>query len=122
MFFLQYFHKGMKKGMKKNDASEKHISSVDITVRHEPSAKRFAARLNDKIGYLSYEIAGPKSLDYAHVFVPPEHRRHGIAAKITKTALDYAQSNGFSVIPSCPYVALYIRNNPEYKTIVFGSA
>ena len=63
------------------------ITPDSLTVRHETSAKRFAVRLNSKIGYLSYEMRDDKTLDYSHVYVPPEFRRQGIAAKITKTAL-----------------------------------
>jgi len=108
--------------MKKRTVSKTYISPDDIIVRHELPGKRFAARLNDKIGYLSYEIVGHRCLDFAHVFVPPEYRRRGIAAKITKTALDYARKNDFLVVPSCPYVASYIGKNPEYQNIVAGRA
>ncbi|MBS3819737.1 N-acetyltransferase [bacterium] len=101
-----------------NDSSIHRKNPEDLTVRHEPSAQRFAVRLNKKIGYLSYENRGWDILDYAHVFVPPEFRGQGIAAQLTKTALDYARKNGFAVIPSCPYVDYYLRKHPEYNDVV----
>ena len=67
------------------------MSDTDITIRHEPPAKRFAARLDGKIAYLSYEERGEATLDYAHVHVPEEHRGGGVASDITRYALDWAR-------------------------------
>lgn len=101
-----------------DDFSIPEKKSKELTVRHEPSAQRFAVRLNNKIAYLSYEKHSRKTLDYAHVYVPPEFRRQGIAARITKTALEYARKNGFLVIPSCSYVDYFLRKHPEYNDVI----
>jgi hypothetical protein len=94
------------------------MNTEEIKVRHEKAANRFAARLNGKIAYLSYEEQGDQVLDYAHVFVPEEFRGNGIAGKITKTALDWARDEGYTVIPSCPYVSSYVKKHDEYKDII----
>ncbi|MFW6137657.1 MAG: GNAT family N-acetyltransferase [Spirochaetota bacterium] len=107
--------------MKNKASGQSGMNSEDIPVRHEPAAKRFAVRLEGKIGYLSYEQKEQKTLDYAHVYVPPDFRGRGIAAELTRTALEYARNNGFSVIPSCPYVDSYIRKHPEYTDLVTNS-
>ena len=83
--------------------------SENLEVRHESSAKRFAVRLGNQIAYLSYEKRSDKTIDYAHVYVPPEFRNRRIAEKLTKTALDYAGQKGLTVIPSCSYVAAYLK-------------
>lgn len=92
----------------------------EIHIRHEKSANRFAVRLGNKIGYLSYEEVDENTLDYAHVWVPPEHRHQGIAAKLTQTALEYAREQGKTVVPSCPYVADYVERNPREKDVIKG--
>ncbi len=94
------------------------MNEEEIKVRHEKAADRFAARLDGKIAYLSYEEHEGSVLDYAHVFVPEEFRGKGIAGKITQTALDWARKEGYSVIPSCPYVSSYIEKHEEYRDIV----
>jgi len=93
-----------------------HVNSLKIAeivenleVRHESSAKRFAVRLGNQIAYLSYEKRSDKTIDYAHVYVPPEFRNRRIAEKLTKTALDYAKQKGLTVIPGCSYVATYLK-------------
>ena len=107
--------------MENKDSSYTSINLRDIIVRHEASANRFATRLNMKIGYLSYEKLNDKTLNYAHVYVPPEFRRRGIAGKITKTALDYAKEKGFTVIPSCSCVASFLHEHLEYNAVIFNS-
>lgn len=92
--------------------------SNGLQVRHERPARRFAARLDGLIAYLSYEERGEDVLDYAHVYVPPDHRGHGVAAEITRTALEHARENGYLVIPSCSYVAAFVRRHREYDDIL----
>ncbi|MBD3414849.1 MAG: GNAT family N-acetyltransferase [Candidatus Aminicenantes bacterium] len=100
------------------DSKMMHFDLQSMIVRHERTARRFAVRLDKKIGYLSYEKPEPRILDYAHVYVPPEFRNKGIADKLTQTALDYARENNFSVIPSCSYVAMYVRKHKKYRDIL----
>lgn len=84
-------------------------------VHHRASANRFTVRLDDRIAYLAYDQVDETTLDYAHVFVPPEHRNRGIAAVLTHEALEYARTAGLNVVPSCPYVRAYVRAHPEYE-------
>lgn len=92
--------------------------TTEVTIRHQPPAQRFAARLEGKIAYLSYDEPEPGVLDFAHVYVPPEHREQGIAGQLTRTALEWARNHGYSVIPSCPYVSHYVHRNPEYSSLI----
>ncbi|MCY1375880.1 GCN5-related N-acetyl-transferase [compost metagenome] len=41
--------------------------------------------------------------------MPNVLRGRGIAAKLTETALEYAEDHGYTVIPSCSYVERYIE-------------
>ncbi|MFW5768820.1 MAG: GNAT family N-acetyltransferase [Spirochaetota bacterium] len=93
------------------------MGQEDIEVRHEKSAKRFAARVDSKIAYLSYEEKGEGMLDYARTYTPPEFRNRGIAEAITRTAFEYARANNISVVPSCSYVRHFLENHPEYDDL-----
>ncbi|NJN83927.1 MAG: N-acetyltransferase [Caldilineaceae bacterium] len=50
--------------------------------------------------------------------VPPEFRGMGIAAKLTKTAFEYARSQELSVTPMCSYASTFVRRHPEYRDLV----
>lgn len=45
---------------------------------------------------------------------PPRHRRKGVAACLTRFALDHAIARGLEIVPVCPYTEWFIRQNPEY--------
>ncbi|NLC09525.1 MAG: N-acetyltransferase, partial [Gammaproteobacteria bacterium] len=52
---------------------------------------------------------GDNKLDYYHTFVPNELRGRGIAAILTKAAIEYAQERGLEVLPSCSYVEVFLQ-------------
>ena len=87
-------------------------------VIHNESDHRFEVNLRD--GGLA-QLASTRrdsSLDLAHTEVPRQWEGRGIAAELTCIALEYALQHRLSVIPSCPYVQVYLRRHPEYQTLV----
>jgi hypothetical protein len=94
------------------------IDAENLEIRHEPAAHRFAARLNGKIAYLSYSEKSGNVLDYAHTYVPEEFRGQGVASKLTKAALDWADEQGKKIIPSCWFVEVFSRRHGEYQKLI----
>ena len=88
----------------------------EIIVTRNPAESRFEAWIDGKLSKLDYSENGGTIL-MTHVGVPVELRGQGIAAVITKTALEYAKSKSLRVIPICSYVAAYIRRNPHYAEL-----
>ncbi len=91
------------------------MQSIDVA--HRERANRFVVRLGSKLAYLSYDRVRDGVLDYAHVYVPEDHRGQGIAAELARTAFEYARSEGIAVIPSCPYLTTYLKRHPEYEEL-----
>ena len=92
------------------------IDPDKIEVTHNPAENRFEAWVEGKLSKLDYSKNGD-TIMMTHVGVPVEFRGQGLAAAITKTALEYAKSNSLRVIPICPYVMSYIRRNPQYMEL-----
>jgi predicted GNAT family acetyltransferase len=92
-----------------------------ITVTDVPDLQRFEGRLDGELaGYLEYHKDGDVwSLNHAFTF--PALRGNGVAAQVTKYALDAAVAAGARVRPVCPFVADYlaanIAANPEYAAL-----
>lgn len=87
-------------------------------VRHEPSRDRFVLLLEDgSEAYLAYEKVGG-ALDFQHTWTPPQHRGKGLAEKVVRAGFAYARAHGLKVIPSCPYIPVYLRRHPEEKDLV----
>jgi predicted GNAT family acetyltransferase len=89
-----------------------------ITVRHEAAAQRFAADVDGAVAFLSYRERPGRVLDLDHTFVPPAARGGGIASQLTAHVMRYARDGGYKIVPSCPFVASYIRRHPQYRDLV----
>ena len=90
-----------------------------INVTHQPDQKRFAILLDGKEAVLEY-IPAKKYLVFTHTEVPPSHEGKGLASRLAETGLKYAQETNQTVLPLCPYVAMYIRRHPEYRPLVLA--
>jgi uncharacterized protein len=83
--------------------------SESLTVVHDESGHQFEVVLDGHRAYLSYMDLGKQTMDIYRTFVPNSLRGKGIAAQLTEAALQYAQSLGYTVIPSCSYVERYME-------------
>lgn len=89
----------------------------EIDVSHDQGEQRFSLVMDGSTALISYQRApGVISLD--HTYVPPRIERRGVAAKLTRAALDFARDEGLRVVPACRYAADYIRKHPEYQDLV----
>jgi predicted GNAT family acetyltransferase len=87
-------------------------------IRHEPDAHRFAADVDGATAYISYRELPGRVLDFDHTFVPVAARGGGIASQLTDHALRYARAHDHAVVPSCPFVAAYIRRHSEFRDLL----
>jgi uncharacterized protein len=89
-----------------------------MSIEHDSQAGRFSARLPSGTAVLSYAPAGPGVLNFYSTYVPAADRGHGTAGQLVEAALAYARREGFRVIPSCWYVAVWIQRHPEHADLV----
>lgn len=88
-----------------------------VAVRDNQAAQRYEVDVDGAVAVLEYEREDGR-IDLIHTEVPPALGGRGIAARLAHTALEDAQAAGLKVIPSCSYVASYIRRHPEYLPLV----
>ncbi len=89
-----------------------------MQVEHDSEARRFEVKLPAGTAVLSYAPRGDKVLELFSTYVPLESRGKGVAAALVEAALAYARAGGYRVIPSCWYVALWIRRHPEHADLL----
>jgi predicted GNAT family acetyltransferase len=90
---------------------------ADREIRHNQAAHRFEAGHAPNLARLDYRMSG-QSVDMIHVEVPEEYQGQGLAGGLTLTALNWARAKGLKVIPSCPYVKVYLKKHPEFSDLV----
>lgn len=81
------------------------------TIEHNVTDKCFELRLEGHRCVLNYTLNN-NVMTIIHTGVPNALGGRGLAAEITKFALDHAQAQGWTVIPQCSYVAAYIQKHP----------
>ena len=86
-------------------------------VQHSPEAKKFYIQVNGKEAHMAYRYQDDATVEYHHTYSPPELRGGGVAGKVVRAALEWARSQNLRVIPTCPYVAGFVRRHPEYQDI-----
>ena len=88
-----------------------------IEVRHNAAEHRFEAVVDGKVSVADYRMQDGEMV-LTHTFVPPELRGRGIAEKLVRAALEYAQKEQLRVVPACSYVGTFIQRHHEFQSLV----
>lgn len=89
---------------------------MTIAITHETADHRFTTQVEGHLCVLEYHLDVPV-MTIAHTRVPDAVAGKGIAAALTRAALDAARDNSWSVIPRCSYAAVYLERHPEYADL-----
>ena len=86
-------------------------------VFHNAAQQRFELRVGDALCVLDYRCFPGKLVIY-HTEVPKPLEKQGLAALMTRAALDFARSENLQVEPRCPYTAAFMQKNPEFADLL----
>lgn len=86
-------------------------------IEHEAGLSRFATTVDSHLCVLEYVLAD-NVMTITHTRVPPEVGGRGIAAELTRIALDTARHHQWRVVPQCSYAAVYIKRHPAYAELL----
>lgn len=88
-----------------------------MEIRNNQQDQRFETEVGGGLAFLRYRL-GEGKISLLYVEVPPASRGQGIAAEITRTALEYAKAQNLRVTPICGYTVAYLRRHPEYQNLL----
>jgi hypothetical protein len=90
----------------------------DEAVLRCPARNRYELLIdNGLVGFADYrERDGTVAIVHTEVVVA--RRNKGLGARLVRAALDDLRGRELKVIPSCPYVEVFIRRHPEYADLV----
>jgi predicted GNAT family acetyltransferase len=97
--------------------SEWIMADDALVVTHNQAEHRFEIAVDGRTAFLEYHL-GRDFVSLVHTEVPTEMEGRGIGGKLAKAGLEFARGANLKVIPSCPFVASYIRRHPEYLELV----
>jgi len=88
-----------------------------MKVTHQLAAQEFSVEVEGYLGALDYDLRG-HTMTITHTLVPEAIGGRGVAAELTRVALETARANGWKVVPMCSYAVAYLRRHPEYNDLL----
>lgn len=79
--------------------------------------KRYEMHVENYMAKIDY-IRVKEKIYLTHTEVPIALEGKGIGSQIVLKALKDIKEKDLTLIPLCPFVATYIKNHPEWKTLV----
>lgn len=84
----------------------------DITVTRNEDARRYEVHLNGELGgFLKFRPAGEGRVTLPHTEIDSAFAGKGLGTALASDALSDLAQRGDSVIPTCPFVVSYLREN-----------
>ena len=93
------------------------IRLEELTVVHNRAAQQFEISLGSSLAVVTYRVRDGQMI-VGHTEVPPPYEGQGIAAKMTRVALNWARTENLLVVPRCPYTASFIAKHKEYRDLL----
>lgn len=89
-----------------------------MQIEHDPTGRRFVTDLPSGTALLAYAPVGERVVDFYSTYVPPPERGRGVAGRLVEAGLAWARAEGVRIIPTCWFVAQWIRAHPEHADLV----
>lgn len=90
---------------------------MELNITDNPERKRFEAVVEDQTAFIEY-IKTRDKIYLTHTEVPQELSGKGVGKSLVKAVLEEVKRLELELVPLCPFVALYIKRNPEWKALV----
>jgi len=88
-------------------------------VTDNKAERRFELPLGEgQTAFVQYEAAGEGALALMHTEVPEGYEGRGVGAKLIEGAFQILQAGNLKIIPTCSFVAAYLRRHPQYQSLV----
>jgi len=91
----------------------------DYPFKNNERSRRYELDLGDDTALIDYFKTDDGSIiALTHTEVPYQYENQGIGSQLVEKSLNDIQAQGCKVIPSCGFVAAYIRRHPQWKDLV----
>ena len=84
-----------------------------FNVEQREAEDRFVIEVDGKLAYLEY-MNRATMIVFPHTEVPEGLEGRGVGKALAEAALTWAKAQEKKIVPTCPFVAGYIKRHPEY--------
>lgn len=90
---------------------------MDLNVTDNPNKKRYEANVEGSTAFIEYIKANDK-IYLTHTEVPTALEGKGIGSSLVLKVLEDVERQDLTLVPLCPFVAMYLKKHPEWKKLV----
>jgi predicted GNAT family acetyltransferase len=91
---------------------------MSAEIMHDETDNKFYVVVDGSEAYLRYLVIDKNTIEMIKTYVPPELRDRGLAADIVRRGLNFAEENNLKIIPTCSYVATFIKRHKEFEHLL----
>lgn len=90
----------------------------DAAVTDNPGQDRYEIRSGGVLaGFADYRREGERVV-LVHTEVDPAYKGQGLGTALARGTLDDLRAHGSQVVPACPFIAGFIKDNQAYGDLV----
>ncbi|MBX3486191.1 GNAT family N-acetyltransferase [Phenylobacterium sp.] len=90
---------------------------ADVTITDNTGRSRFEVSLEGHTAFAEYRLR-PGVIELPHTVVPPAFEGKGVASALARHAFAYAREKGLKVVPTCEFMAGWVKKHPEAHDVV----
>ena len=88
-----------------------------MPLRHNTALNRYEFDVEGGEALAFYRLADGV-MTFTHTEVPAHLRGRGLGSRMMQAVLQDVRAQGLKVVPRCPFVADYIRRNPQFAGLL----
>jgi uncharacterized protein len=86
-------------------------------VTDNTALNRYELITDGGIAFVRYRTS-EKIRTFTHAEVPKALEGHGLGSALAQGALELARTQGYRIVPQCPFIAAFIGKHPEFRDLV----
>ena len=90
---------------------------MDLIVTDNPDKKRYEVTVDGSTAFIEY-IKAKDKIYLTHTEVPTTLEGKGIGSTLVLKVLEDIERKDLTLVPLCPFVAMYLKKHPEWKKLV----
>ncbi|MEM7766904.1 MAG: GNAT family N-acetyltransferase [Pseudomonadota bacterium] len=91
---------------------------VEVSREDGDAGGRYVATTGGHTAEMTYSRAGASRIIIDHTAVPDALRGQGVGEALVRQAVEDARSEGFKIIPLCPFAKAILQKHPEWGDVV----
>lgn len=91
---------------------------MDNQLFRNEEKRRFELEVDGHTAFIEYLIDKDHVMYLTHTEVPAALGGKGVGKNIVEQTLSYLKDNDFKLAPLCPFVAAYLKRNPDWKFLL----